>query len=207
MIKTVLFDVDGTLIDTEQAVIQSFRDTMGIDPSVSDEELHFILGIPGVKVLERYSDSPEEIQKFLKLWVEKLGSYGKDVQLFPGIFPLLEQLQVREYQLGIVTSKLRTDMENTLEAFGLSNLFTVVITASDTEKHKPNPEPILKALELIDADPQETIYIGDSIYDLQSAQNSQVAFALAGWGAKNHEKFAQVHQLAAPEDLIYYLEG
>lgn len=207
MIKTVLFDVDGTLLDTEKAVIQSFRETLTIDPSVPDEELHFVLGIPGVKSLERYSNSPEEIQQLLEVWVEKLASYGKDIQLFPGILSLLQQLKQKNYQLGIVTSKLRRDMENTLESFNLANYFTVVVTASDSEKHKPNPEPILKAMELIDAAPQETIYIGDSIYDLQSAQNSKVDFALAGWGAKAHKLFAQVHQLLTPEELITYLEG
>lgn len=207
MIKTVLFDVDGTLLDTERVVIQSFRDTVAIDPSVPDKDLHFILGIPGVQSLERYCDSSEDIQNLLALWVEKLASYGKEVQLFPGILPLLQQLQQKNYQLGIVTSKLRTDMEDTLKAFDLNKYFAAIVTASDTEKHKPNPDPILKALELIDAAPQETIYIGDSIYDLQSAQNSQVSFALAGWGAKTHEAFAQVHQLASPEELITYLEG
>ncbi|MGG5316157.1 HAD family hydrolase [Enterococcus sp. AZ072] len=207
MIKTVLFDVDGTLLDTEYAVIQSFRDTLAIDPAILDEELHFILGIPGVKALERYAGSTEEIQNLLELWVKNLNSHMKNVQLFPNVLPVLQNLQDRNYQLGIVTSKLRPDMESTLDSFNLRDYFTKVVTASDTEKHKPHPEPILRAMELLNSSPEETIYIGDSIYDLQSAHSSQVSFALAGWGAKVHEEFAQVHQLVTPEDLINYLEG
>lgn len=208
MIKTILFDVDGTLIDTEQAILRSLKELLNeeLHLIVPEAELTFVLGIPGEKALERYSDSPAERARLLTIWVEKLAAHSTDVRLFDGIVPLLTKLKNTGYQLGVVTSKLRNELIKEFASFELTDFFEVVVTASDTKKHKPNPEPILKALEELHARPEETIYIGDSVYDLRCAQNSQVVFALAGWGAQPAEEFSTLERiLSQPNDLLAVL--
>jgi phosphoglycolate phosphatase-like HAD superfamily hydrolase len=85
----------------------------------------------------------------------------------------------------IVTSKTKEEFLNDFVPFGLINYFKLVVCADDTEKHKPNPEPILKFIELSGADKSKTIYIGDTKYDMDCAFGAGIDFALALWGAKS----------------------
>lgn len=108
--------------------------------------------------------------------------------------------------LGVVTSKTNQSMKTEFEPYGLSDYFATVVTASHTEKHKPNPDPINLALELSGAKKAQAIYIGDSIYDMQSAHAAGIDFALAKWGAKENTEFAEADIiLAEPNDLLKYV--
>ena len=135
MIKTVLFDVDGTILDTEFVMIKSLQKTLKEEKNL---------------------DVPEE---------------------------------------------------NEFEHFGLSKLFDISVTASDTTKHKPNPEPILYALNKLGSLPEETIYIGDSIYDMHSSQSAGAKFALAKWGAKENPLFSSADiRLETPLEILQHLK-
>lgn len=184
MSKTILFDVDGTLIDTEKTIIKSFqktlKETLNIEPAA--EELFYVLGIPGTKAVQKYAKTPEQGQAILKLWEQNDHQMFHYSKLFTGIENTLQQLHTQGTKLGIVTSRTNQEMQVVLRNFDIGQYFDTFITASKTKLHKPNPEPILKAIETLKIDPLETIYIGDSIYDFQCAQNANVEFALASWG-------------------------
>ncbi|GCF94863.1 phosphatase [Enterococcus florum] len=210
MIKTILFDVDGTLIDTEYVSVQSLKETLKEERNLtlSDKELEFSLGIPGARALERFTDSPEEIEQLLASWMKRMREYTHHARLFNGILELLQELKQLGYRLGVVTSKLRSDAVVEFAAFGLNTFFDVIITADDTPLHKPNPEPLLKALEELNADNQASLYIGDSLYDMLCAESSGVDFLLARWGAKEKPEFSRAaYQLETPADLLPYLKG
>ena len=119
----------------------------------------------------------------------------------------LTKLKENETQIGIVTSKTNEEMENEFEHFGLSKLFDISVTASDTTKHKPNPEPILYALNKLGSLPEESIYIGDSIYDMHSSQSAGAKFALAKWGAKENPLFSSADiSLETPLEILQHLK-
>lgn len=205
MSKTILFDVDGTLIDTEKTIIKSFqktlKDTLNIEPPA--EELFYVLGIPGSKAVQKYSDSSELDKKLLDLWEVNDHQMFHYSQLFSGIENMLQRLKDDGIQLGIVTSRTNQELEIVFQNFDIKKYFDIFITASKTKLHKPNPDPILKAMDVLKVDPQETLYIGDSIYDFQCARNANVKFALASWGAKDNPEFSKVdHLLKQPADLI-----
>ncbi|EGO2721869.1 MULTISPECIES: HAD family hydrolase [Enterococcus] len=209
MIKTVLFDVDGTILDTEFVMIKSLQKTLKEEKNldVPEENLEYILGIPGKKAIERYSSSGEEVDKLHACWSEHVKQYSHLATLFPQVEEALTKLKENEIQIGIVTSKTNEEMENEFEHFGLSKLFDISVTASDTTKHKPNPEPILYALNKLGSLPEETIYIGDSIYDMHSSQSAGAKFALAKWGAKENPLFSSADiRLETPLEILQHLK-
>ena len=198
MIKTVLFDVDGTILDTEFVMIKSLQKTLKEEKNldVPEENLEYILGIPGKKAIERYSSSGEEVDKLHACWSENVKQYSHLATLFPQVEESLTKLKENEIQ-----------MENEFEHFGLSKLFDISVTASDTAKHKPNPEPILYALNKLGSLPEESIYIGDSIYDMHSSQSAGAKFALAKWGAKENPLFSSADiSLETPLEILQHLK-
>lgn len=205
MIQTILFDVDGTLIDTEQAIVHSLQETLANECKleISDEEAKVALGIPGIDGLRAFSVPEDIIEAVLAKWSNHLNKLYDETSLFEGMEEVLPVLKDRGYRLGIVTSKPDDDMAENLVRFKLVEFFEVVITPSDTKKHKPNPEPILKALEILNEKPDNTLYIGDSIYDFRSAKSSGVQFGLAKWGKLEHEDFKKADfHFENPIDLI-----
>lgn len=139
----------------------------------------------------------------LELWEKNDHAMFHYTKLFAGIESMLQQLAQKNIHTGVVTSRTDAELKFAFQNFNISDYFDTFITASQTKLHKPNPEPILKAIETMKLDPAETIYIGDSIYDFQCARNAKVEFALAGWGAKQNPEFANVdYLLNQPTDLI-----
>lgn len=203
--KTILFDVDGTLIDTEKTIIKSWQKTLktvfNITPQA--EDLFYVLGIPGTKAVKKYSTSSKQDQLLLDLWEENDHEMFHYSELFKNIEQMLKKLKSKNIQLGIVTSRTDKEMQLVLDNFPIQEYFDTFITASKTKLHKPNPEPILKAIDTLNISPQNTLYVGDSIYDFQCARNAKVDFALAGWGAKDNPEFSKVdYFLKQPSELV-----
>lgn len=206
MYKHIVFDVDGTLIDTEFAVLHSLQDILKdvLGQKFSLKELEFTLGITGENALKQLKVT--DIQKTLELWNEKLELYNDKVVVFEGIKDLLQALTKREYQLGIVTSKTRNEYKVEVTPFELDKYFDIIICADDTSNHKPNPEPLLKYLELSQVDLKEIIYIGDSVYDYECATSANIDFAFAKWGNKRQNIDAK-YILESSMDLLNICES
>ena len=203
MYKHIVFDVNGTLIDTEYAVLHSLKDLLKeeYNRDYKIEELEFALGITGEAAIKQLEIS--DIERTVDLWNDKLNKYKESVCVFNGIEELLKVLS-QNHKLGIVTSKTKEEFEEEVTHFGLNKYFGVIICAADTEKHKPNPEPLLKYMELANAKNKETIYIGDSIYDMQCAKASKVDFAFAKWGNKRQNIEAK-YTLSQPSELFNWI--
>ena len=203
MYKHIVFDVDGTLIDTEYAVLHSLKDLLKeeYNRDYKIEELEFALGITGEAAIKQLEIS--DIERTVDLWNDKLNKYKESVCVFNGIEELLKVLS-QNHKLGIVTSKTKEEFEEEVTHFGLNKYFGVIICVDDTEKHKPNPKPLLKYMELANAKNKETIYIGDSIYDMQCAKASKVDFAFAKWGNKRQNIEAK-YTLSQPSELFNWI--
>ena len=209
MIKTMLFDVDGTIIDTEYVMTHSLQKTLReeLEMDLSIQELHYILGIPGREAIKKFANNKEEEDKLLSKWGGNVLLLADNVQVFPYIKETFQMLHAKGIQLGLVTSKTQEEMKNEFDHFNLNQYFDIQITASDTKLHKPFPDPIQKAIDELGIKKEETIYIGDSLYDMQSAKASGIAFGLAKWGAKNIEKFQSIDIIIdSPQEILDLLE-
>ena len=202
MYNYVIFDIDGTIVDTEFGVLSSLQKLLleELNKDFSFEELRFALGIPGEATLNKLgitnlSQSNEKWNKYLK-------EYFHHVKVFDDIKDTLDELSAMGISIGIVTSKNKEEFINDFVPFGLSNYFNLVVCADDTKKHKPDPEPILKFIELSGADKSQTIYIGDTRYDMDCAVSAGVDFALALWGAKSSKGINVNYILENPKQII-----
>ena len=203
--KHIIFDIDGTLIDTEYAVIHSLIETVteitGSTPQY--ENLKFVLGITGRKALEQLKI--QDIEKGLKLWDINMKLYQHTIKPFPNIKECLSALMQKGYSLGIVTSKRRIEYQLDFEPLGLAKYFTTVICADDTHEHKPNAAPLLAYLAKANVNIQDSIYIGDSIYDIQCATNAGMDFGLALWANNISSPTQLTHCFKTPSDIVSFL--
>lgn len=199
--KYIAFDIDGTLLDTEYAVLHSLQETILTlsQREILLEELVFALGITGADALK--SLGIENVFAALNLWNQNMCKYTSNISVFDGIVELLQRLLKQDCEIGIITSKTREEYENDFCRFGISRYFQTIVCADDTKEHKPNAAPLLKYMELSGADCGQMLYIGDSEYDSLSARNSGTDFALAVWGSKGRQIKADYY-LKKPLDLM-----
>lgn len=204
MYKAIIFDVDGTIIDTEEAILKSLQKVLENEGRYYPlAELRFCLGIPGKETLKRLEvENDEEV---LSKWSQTVLEFSDEVKVFKGIRELLQTLSDSTYKLGIVTSKTGKEVQDEFDPFGLSGYFECIISASDTQKHKPHPEPLLACLNNLGVKPDEAVYIGDSIYDLQCAHTAGVQFALAHWGSKTTKGFETADYILETPESFYEL--
>lgn len=183
--KHIVFDIDGTLLDTEYAVLHSLQETIMAmsGREIPCSELKFALGITGTDALKKLEI--KDISHTIKLWDKNMCKYADTIKVFDGITELLKNLLNLDYEMGIVTSKTREEFVHDFCQFGINHYFKTIICADDTQEHKPNAAPLLKYMELSKADHGEVLYIGDSKYDSKCAENAGIDFALAVWGSHN----------------------
>ena len=206
MYKYLIFDVDGTILDTETAILTSLQEVLAAEGrEYSFEDLRFALRIPGKEALRRLNLTDTE--RIHSNWAQTILSYSQEVNIFTGLEETLQKLSKKPVTLGIVTSKTRQELEDEFNSYGLNSFFQSIVSADDTERHKPHPDPLFACLADLEAPQNETIYIGDSIYDMQSAKKAGLPFALALWGAKTTENFASAdYILETPTDILSLLE-
>ncbi|SCB71673.1 HAD family hydrolase [Weissella bombi] len=186
--KTIIFDMDGTLLSTEamymQSLIQTFKDR-GIEKSY--EEVYKVFGLPSLDSLIKL-EAPEP-EKMQLEWQNHYPDFWYEVKVFPGINKMLSGLKVNDFTLGIVTSNTKEEfMENTSQ-FDFPKYFEDFVFAGETPKMKPAADPILKSLNDLQAVPQSSMYIGDSIHDMQAAHNAGIKFGMAAWGVRDRKVF------------------
>lgn len=202
MYNYIIFDIDGTLLDTEIAVLSSLQKLISeeLNKEMSFNDLKFSLGIPGEVTLNKLGIA--NISDCNIKWNRYLKEYFHHVKVFDNIEDTLAKLKGIGISMGIVTSKTKEEFKNDFLPFGLNYYFDIVVCADDTEKHKPDPEPILKFIELACADKSKTIYIGDTKYDMECAFSAGIDFALALWGAKSSAGIDADYILETPEQIL-----
>lgn len=199
--KHMVFDVDGTLIDSGMADLRGLQDTMeqltGVAPPL--EDLLFSQGIPGKASLQRLGI--ENYEAVEEQWIQNIRRYSGGITLFDGIKETLEALAARGIGLGVVTSRTHREFDRDFPRYGITHLFGPMICAEDAPGHKPQPDPLIRYMELTGAAPGETLYIGDTVNDSLCAQSAGVDFALALWGTFD-PAIPSKYRLARPADLL-----
>lgn len=203
--KHIVFDIDGTLLDTEKAVLLSLQEVVKtvLNKKLELTDLRFALGIPGKDALAILKI--EDFDTANNLWIKSFQKYISSIKLFDGIVETLKGLQSKGFVLGIITSKTREEYKNDFEPFGISKYFNHVVCAEDSVNHKPDSEPMKIYLKQSGAESENVLYIGDTIYDRLCAKGAKVDFALALWGCKTPQNINPDIIFNYPLDIIPYL--
>lgn len=166
------------------------------------EELEFVLGMPGEDALVQlgFSD-PEQSRQLLREWDKSEAESAHPDHIYPDIEEVLRALQKKGIVLGVVTSRTNEQLKR-IDFIGLSTYFTCIVSADDTERHKPNPDPLNKFFEISGRLKDGAIYIGDSRYDSLCAKSAGVRFALGLWGAKSAATIEADMKLDRPVDIL-----
>lgn len=205
-INTLLFDLDGTLIDTNELIITSFLHTFDqfYPGKFSREDVLQFMGPP---LIESFSSvDPKRAEEMVKVYREhNIANHDAFVTAFDGVYETIEALHRQQFKLGIVTTKMRHTVNMGLELTKLAPFFDVVVTLDDVKKAKPDPEPIYKALDLLRADVSSAIMVGDNHHDIEAGKNAGTLTAGVAWTAKgrNHlETFDPDFMLENMSDLL-----
>ena len=207
-LQTVLFDLDGTLIDSIRLILDSYHHTLTQHnlPARSDEEWLRGVGTPLHVQFSQWHDSPEMLEAMISTYREfNLKHHDQMVTVYPGVVEAVRQIKSSGIQTGLVTSKNRQGALRGLALVGLEALMDVMVCADEVSNPKPHPEPVEKAVALLGADPARTVYVGDSIHDMHSGRAAGVKTAAALWGpfGRSHlESAGPDYWLEKPEDLV-----
>ena len=182
MYRHFVFDIDGTLIDTERtgvlSLIRTVEELLGF--VMPYEEAYGYFGIPSAKVAPMlgYADA----ERFGERWEENFVDLSHLMKSFEGAEEVLAAVKSAGRTTGCVTSRSRYEFEKDVHMQRLVKYIDHVVCAEDSEGHKPSPDPMFAYMEKAGAKaPAECIYIGDTMHDFQCAQGAGCDFALADW--------------------------
>ncbi len=210
-VTCLVFDLDGTLVDTTGLILRSFREAfrMAGIPAPSDGELLAQVGRPLTRQMADLAPGrAEELVALYQRAYER--HHDRLARPIPGVREALEELRRRGYSMGIATSKREFTTRQALEFFRLSPFFDAVVTADSTERHKPDPDPLYEAMRRLGAAQRETTYVGDSPHDLRCARAAGVAAGAVGWSPFERgelEAEGPDYWVERPEDLLQLFPG
>jgi pyrophosphatase PpaX len=198
----VLFDLDGTLIDSIELIINSARHAfIGREGYVPpDHEWLGGVGIPLATMFRRYAKDEADVQALIEKYREyQLANHDRLVRCYDQVVETVDTLRSAGHPLAIVTSKTGWLAERGLRHVGLAEYFDVIVGCDRCQRHKPDPEPVLLALDELGESPERGVFIGDSIHDMESGRAAGVTTIGALWGPFTRSDLAT----ASP---TYYLE-
>jgi pyrophosphatase PpaX len=193
----VIFDLDGTVVDTVELIVESFRHATRtvLGRIMPDEVITAGVGQPLMAQMEVLS--PDHAQELYDVYREyNHRRHDELIRGYEGVDEMLAALKAAGRRLGIVTSKSTDTTGMAFRAVGLESYFDAVVTASDTSEHKPSPVPIALCLERLQAPAAGAIYVGDSPVDILAGRAARVSTAAVAWGV-----FAREPLLAAKPEF------
>ena len=201
-IRTVLFDLDGTLIDSVRLILDSYHHTLaehGLPPRTDEDWLRGG-GTPLTAQFAEWQDDRGLLEAMIATYrAYNLEHHDRMVTVYPGVVDAVRTIREAGVATGLVTSKNRLGALRGLTLARLEAMMDVLVCADEVTNPKPHPEPVEKAVAILGADPESTLYVGDSIHDMHSGRAAGVRTAAVLWGP-----FGRAHLEGARPD--YWLD-
>jgi pyrophosphatase PpaX len=188
---TVLFDLDGTLIDSVDLIVESYQHTFRTHglPIASREQIVEGIGTPLWTVFGELTEDRAEIERWIVTYREfNLGHHDQRVSAFPGVVEMIATIGRAGRRMGIVTSKNNAGARRGLALIGVAEHFEVVVGSDDVTNPKPHAEPVHRALADLGAEAHEAVFIGDSHHDVASGRAAGVRTVAVSWGPLDAER-------------------
>jgi len=196
--KTIIFDFDGTLADTNACILATFKasfDQLGL-PCPSDETITSLIGLPLDEMFVRFTQSTDK-----DLIDECVATYHRlfptaafySASLFEGVATTLRELKQRGYVLTIATSRSNGSLLMLTERLGIQDLFSMMVCLEDVENKKPAPDMVLKILEATDTRAEEALVVGDTVFDIEMGQGAGCKTCGVSYGNQTRQQLEEQH--------------
>jgi pyrophosphatase PpaX len=206
--ETVLFDLDGTVVDSGGIILASMRhatqEVLGRD--YSDEELMQAVGGPGLEA-QMSALAPDHVEQLVDVYRAHNEPLHDELEACLGMEDVLVRLHDEGRRLGVVTAKRRSTVDLAFAQVPLGHLFEAIVGGDETERHKPDPEPLLLGAERLGADPAATAYVGDSPFDVRAAKAAGMFAVAVTWGRIHDRERLEAEQPDAIVDDAEELLG
>lgn len=209
MIKAVIFDLDGTLIDTNDLIIDTFyyviNELLGRSPT--EEELNHVYG----KTLDEQMEffSMERSQELVDAYKSYYRTHmDARTHLFVGVKDLLDDLARMNIKVATVTNKGSRGVLHAFDKFDIGKYFDATVSADDVSNGKPDPEGIFAVLDILGVEPEEALFVGDSLNDIAAAKKAGVLSVLVGWTLFHEDHYTEFGAdfiINKPMDLLQLL--
>ena len=209
-LPAVLFDMDGTLLDSIELIIESavhaFDGRPG--PRPTRAEWQALIGTPLDRMIRNWALDDADLE-FLRARYRQFQVENHDrlVRLYPGVDETLRTLHARGHPLGLVSSKLDAGIRRSMDYFKLTPLFDVIVGIEHTVNHKPHPEPVELALRALGVRPHEAVFVGDSPHDVEAGNAASVPVIACTWGAYSREEIARARPAQWIDEMHALLEA
>ena len=214
--RTILFDLDGTLLDTAPDLVDALNTVLAENQHspLPFEDIRPVVSLGGVALIKLGFNIDSSDPAFTPLRQRLLDVYRENVsrrtQPFPGISKLLDSIEQRGLNWGIVTNKPGWLTEPLLKDLGLFDRAACVVSGDTLEERKPHPAPMLHASELANSRPEHCVYIGDAQRDIEAGNNAgmQTLVALFGYIQKDDDPYSwnASSMIEQPDDLLAWLD-
>ena len=208
----VLFDLDGTLIDSIELILNSARHAFAGRPGYVPDDAEWLshVGTPLATTFQRYARDEADVQALIAKYREyQLANHDRLTRAYESVVATLDRLRATGHPLGIVTSKTGWLARRGLEHVGLGSHFDVIVGCDSCDLHKPDPGPVLFALREMRRAPAEAVFVGDSVHDVFAGNAAGVTTIAALWGPFSRADLAASepkHYLERISDLPALLE-
>jgi pyrophosphatase PpaX len=179
----VLFDLDGTVVDTGAIILASMRHAAEtvLGGEYTDAQLLAAVGGPGLEA-QMHALDPTRVDELVRVYRAHNEPLHDTISVCDGMDVVLDELRDRGHRLGVVTAKRRLTVDLAFARIPIEHLFETVVGGDETTEHKPHPAPLLLALERLRATPEDAAYVGDSPFDMQAAKAGGLRAIGVSWG-------------------------
>ncbi|MTI96082.1 MAG: HAD-IA family hydrolase [Firmicutes bacterium] len=210
MFKAAIFDLDGTIIDSYDLILEAFAKTLRqTGQEYAPEDIYRLFGPPEEIIFKKLD--PDNKHNLMNIYIKCYADCHQDyVQLYPGIKDLLDWLQVKNVARAIITGKGHAATQITLRELGIENCFQTIVTGSCVNAYKPEPDGMLRVLEELAVKPGEAFYLGDSPVDIQVAKATGVVPLAALWGSADPGALLELdphRAFTSPGEMLDWLQN
>lgn len=191
---TLLFDFDGTLVDSIELILESYRHTLRVHRGTIPDDSVWLegLGTPLRVQFRTFTEDPAEIEAMIATYREwNYAHHDAMVRPYPGAVQTVRALKEKGARLAIVSSKHRRGILRGMEVCGFGGLFDCLVTSDSIEASKPDPAPVLAALAELKAEPAQALVVGDSPHDIAAGRDAGTKTAACLWGPFDKERLAR----------------
>ncbi len=202
----VLFDLDGTVVDSGGIILASMRHATRtvLGREIPDEALMATVGGPGLEAQMLEFGGPENLDALVTTYRAHNEPLHRELKIFAGMDDVLIALKDEGRKLGLVSAKRRATVELAFAATEIGHLFDVVVGGDEADRQKPAPDTLLLALERLGESPSHAVYVGDSPFDMAAAKSGGLyAIGVAWGGVHGSSALAQADEVVgSPKELL-----